>query len=652
MVDYHKPSIFKASMGLFRDVVLRATFKIASDRETSISQILNAVILDQIHMDRQGDVIDRPLLKSCIYVLEGLYETEDEDESTKLYLTSFESEYLRTSRRFYEQEGNALLHEADAGTFCKHAKRRATEEDDRCTSTLSNLTQPKIKSVVEDELIRRHLADIIALPNSGVKLMLDNDRISELEILYDISSRVDPKKEHLKKAVQSRIVELGLEINHAAAGTTQPLPNKNKGGTENADGKSKATSEGPINQQTVAAIKWVDDVLILQGKYDTYLKHAFGSDQGLQTAFSRSFSEFINEFDRSAEYLSLFFDDNLKKGIKGKTETEVDTLLDKGIHLLRYIQDKDLFERYYKKHLSRRLLMKRSVSRDAERQMISKMKLEVGNTFTSRIENMFKDMTISEELSAGFKEFVNSLGDSDPARVELEANILTSTMWPLEAMHSSSIHGEAKAPCVFPPSIERIKLGFEKFYHSKHTGRQLTWQAHMGTADLRVYFPQMKGKHKSRTLQVSTYAMLILLLFQDLPAGENLTCEEIQAKTNIPISELTRNLQSLAVAPKTRILIKEPMSRDVKPSDKFSFNEAFHSPFERVKIGVVASGSRVEDSIERSETEHKIEESRKGIIEAAIVRIMKYVHSFKSTPTSFLPNLLFYLDKRIRPRCC
>jgi hypothetical protein len=68
----------------------------------------------------------------------------------------------------------------------------------------------------------------------------------------------------------------------------------------------------------------------------------------------------------------LFFDENMKKGIKGKTENEVDVILDKGVTLLRYIQDKDMFERYYKKHLSRRLLMKRSVSMDVERQMISR----------------------------------------------------------------------------------------------------------------------------------------------------------------------------------------------------------------------------------------------------------------------------------------
>ena len=612
-------------MGLFRDVVLRTKF--IQGQDVTLAEVLNFVLLDQIRMDREGDVIDRQLLKSCIYMLEGLYETEDEDESSKLYLTSFEPKFLHASRDFYLQEGASLLQEADAGTFCRHAKRRAVEEQDRCRSTLSTLTQPKIKIVVQEELIRKNLRDVILKPASGVRFMLDNDRVSELQMIYDLSSRVDPKKEELKDAVKGRIYELGTEINKGATSANHPQQTKDA----TSEGE-KPESDKPINQQTIAAIRWVDEVLALKAKYDHFLEQAFDSDQFLQTAFSRSFSDFINEFDRSSEYLSLFFDENMKKGIKGKTENEVDALLDKGITLLRFIQDKDMFERYYKKHLSKRLLMKRSVSRDAERQMISKMKMEVGNTFTNRIENMFKDMTISEDMSAGYKEHVQALGDPDKMRAELEVHVLTSTMWPQESMAPSYRDGEVRSKCAFPKQISDMQQGFERFYHSKHTGRQLSWQANMGTADLRGYFPESKGPKKTRELNVSTYAMVVLLLFNDIKSGESITCEEIQAKTNIPFNELTRNLQSLAVAPKTRVLIKEPMSKDVKPTDKFFFNEAFFSPFQRVKIGVVTSANRVEDSIERSETEQKIEESRKGVIEAAIVRIMKYVNHSHSIP--------------------
>ncbi len=42
-------------------------------------------------------------------------------------------------------------------------------------------------------------------------------------------------------------------------------------------------------------------------------------------------------------------------------EEEVDALLDKVMMLFRYLKDKDVFEKYYKQHLAKRLLSGRTV---------------------------------------------------------------------------------------------------------------------------------------------------------------------------------------------------------------------------------------------------------------------------------------------------
>lgn len=42
-------------------------------------------------------------------------------------------------------------------------------------------------------------------------------------------------------------------------------------------------------------------------------------------------------------------------------EEDVDTLLDKVMMLFRYLKDKDIFEKYYKQHLAKRLLSGRTV---------------------------------------------------------------------------------------------------------------------------------------------------------------------------------------------------------------------------------------------------------------------------------------------------
>ena len=62
-----------------------------------------------------------------------------------------------------------------------------------------------------------------------------------------------------------------------------------------------------------------------------------------------------------------------------------------------------MFERYYKGHLAKRLLLGRSVSDDAERQMLGKLKVECGHQFTQKLEGMFNDMKLSAETMEGYR---------------------------------------------------------------------------------------------------------------------------------------------------------------------------------------------------------------------------------------------------------
>lgn len=57
------------------------------------------------------------------------------------------------------------------------------------------------------------------------------------------------------------------------------------------------------------------------------------------------------------------------------SEQEIETILDKTMVLFRFLLEKDVFERYYKTHLAKRLLLNKSVSDDFEKNMISKLKV-------------------------------------------------------------------------------------------------------------------------------------------------------------------------------------------------------------------------------------------------------------------------------------
>lgn len=71
------------------------------------------------------------------------------------------------------------------------------------------------------------------------------------------------------------------------------------------------------------------------------------------------------------------------------SEQEIETVLDKTMVLFRYLLEKDVFERYYKSHLAKRLLLNKSVSDDSEKNMISKLKV-IYSQITLNFNKMFE----------------------------------------------------------------------------------------------------------------------------------------------------------------------------------------------------------------------------------------------------------------------
>jgi hypothetical protein len=93
--------------------------------------------------------------------------------------------------------------------------------------------------------------------------------------------------------------------------------------------------------------------------------------------------------------------------------------------------------------------------------------------------------------------------------IDLSVTIMTSTFWPMS--HHAS-------PCQLPDILVQSSKLFETFYLSRHTGRRLTWQPSLGNADVRVAF-----RSRTHDLNVATYALVVLLLFETLPDDEFLT---------------------------------------------------------------------------------------------------------------------------------
>merc|ERR1712038_664354 len=202
-----------------------------------------------------------------------------------------------------------------------------------------------------------------------------------------------------------------------------PVPGTSSGSA--VTGGSSANAGG-VGQN---AISYVQNLLDLKDRYDDFLAKSFNNDKYFKQVISSDFEYFLNLNQRSPEYLSLFIDDKLKKGVKGLSDAEVESVLDKSMILFRFLQEKDAFEEYYKRHLARRLLNQKSASDDSEKMMISKLKSECGCQFTSKLEGMFKDMTLSNTINEEFKGHISNTG-LNMHGIDLTVRVLTTGYWP------------------------------------------------------------------------------------------------------------------------------------------------------------------------------------------------------------------------------
>lgn len=548
-----KTPVYELGMNLWRDNVVHSN---------KIQTRLQDTLLKLVEQERTGEVINRSLMRNITKMLTDL--------DISVYEVNFEIPFLEVSANFYRVESQQFIESCDCGQYLKKAEKRLNEEIERVSHYLDPGSEAKITAVVEREMVESHMHRLVHMENSGLVNLIVDDKYDDLGRMYNLFRRVSNGLSLLKDVMTAHIREVGKQL------VTDPEKSKD-----------------PVD--------FVQRLLDEKDKHDKIISKAFNNDKMFQNALNSSFEYFINLNPRSPEFISLFVDDNLRKGLKGVSEEDVEILLDKVMMLFRYLQEKDVFEKYYKQHLAKRLLSGKTVSDDAERSLIVKLKTECGYQFTSKLEGMFTDMKTSQDT---MQEFHSAVGPELADFPTLAVQVLTTGSWPTQSV----------TPCNLPSEILGVCEKFKSYYLGTHTGRRLTWQTNMGTADLKATF----GKGQKHELNVSTYQMCILMLFNN---SDMLSYKDIEQATEIPTSDLKRCLQSLACVKGKNVLRKEPMSKDIAEDDFFYFNDKFTSKFFKVKIGTVVA--QKESEPEKQETRQRVEEDRKPQIEAAIVRIMK-----------------------------
>lgn len=88
-------------------------------------------LLFLIEKERNGDSVDRTLLKSLLRMLSDL----------QIYQDAFEEKFLLATKQLYQAEGQKQMQEMDVPEYLMHVDKRLAEENERLLHYLDPLTK-------------------------------------------------------------------------------------------------------------------------------------------------------------------------------------------------------------------------------------------------------------------------------------------------------------------------------------------------------------------------------------------------------------------------------------------------------------------------------------------------------------------------------
>ncbi|KIP06829.1 hypothetical protein PHLGIDRAFT_72117 [Phlebiopsis gigantea 11061_1 CR5-6] len=559
-------------------------------------QKLAGAVLRLIERQRNGETIDQGLVKKVVdsFVSLGLDESDINKVSYEVYKEHFETPFLEATENYYRTESRAFLAENSVPDYMKKADERLREEEDRVERYLNTNTRKALISKCEHVLIREHSEKLW----DHFQTLLDYDKDEDLQRMYALLARIPEGLEPLRKKFEEHVKRAGL-------GAVGKLVGE---GTDSAEPDPKA---------------YVDALLEVHQKNSETVTRSFRGEAGFVASLDKACRDFVNRnaatgtsTTKSPELLAKHADALLRKSNKMAEEEDLEGALNKVMILFKYIDDKDVFQSFYTTKLSKRLIHGVSASDEAEASMISKLKEACGFEYTNKLQRMFTDMSLSKDLTDQFKERMQQTHDD--MDINFSIMVLGTNFWPLNPPGHDFI---------IPTDILPVYDRFTKYYQQKHSGRKLTWLWNYSKNELRTNYLNQKY-----IFMTSSYQMAVLTQYNE---NDTLSLDELAAATSISKDLLKQVLASLV---KAKVLINDE-------TDQYDLNPNFKSKKIRINLNTPL---KAEQKTEATDVLKNVDEDRKYVIQATIVRIMKARKTMKNQ--QLIQEVISQISQRFSPR--
>lgn len=538
-------------------------------------RVMNAV-LKMIEKQRNGEIIEQSQIKSIVdsFVSLGLDESDSTKSTLDVYRYHFERPFIIATEQYYQLESQAFTAENTVVEYMKKAEARLEEEKGRVGLYL----HPDVMASLMKTCLKVLVADHSTLLREEFQRLLDADRQDDLARMYRLLQRVPNGLDPLRTRFEAHVRRAGEESVEKVASEDEALDPK----------------------------VYVDALLEVHTRFASLVSDAFAGEIDFVKSLDNACKEFINRnkvckdsTTRSPELLAKYSDNLLKKGTKNIEEGDLENMLMQLMTVFKFIEDKDVFQKFYTRMLAKRLVHSNSASDEAEISMIGKLKEACGFEYTNKLQRMLQDMQTSKDMNNSYKQHLEtSLGvDQLKKAVDAQFFILGTGFWPLTP---PSTHFTP------PQEINESRDRFLGFYNNKHSNRKLTWLWNLCKGEMKANY--IKNTKIPYTFQVSTYQMAILLLFN---GNDTLKYDDIQANTGLAAEALE---PSVAVLVKARVFTASPENTKPASGTSYSLNYNFKSKKLKVNLNIAVKS---EQKQEAEDTHKTIEEDRKLLMQVS-----------------------------------
>ncbi|KAJ3070486.1 hypothetical protein HDU98_006508 [Podochytrium sp. JEL0797] len=463
--------------------------------------------------------------------------------------------------------------------------------------------------------------------------------------MYGLLSRVPDTLDKLRGIFEAHVRREG---DKAVEKVVEAAKNAEAGGAAAGEGEGDGEEEeekvkpkrkgkaGPAGADvsSVDPKVYVEALLEVHKKYNELVQTAFRGEAGFVSSLDKACKEFVNRnkvcvvgSSKSPELLAKFCDSLLRKSSKVSDDREVEEILNSIMTVFKYVEDKDVFQKFYSKMLAKRLVNQTSASDDAEASMISKLKEACGFEYTSKLQRMFTDISLSKDLNDQFKDAMEKTHEKDDV-LDFSVFVLNTASWPLN-LSASGFN--------IPEDLVKTYERFQGFYQNKHSGRKLNWHFLVSKGELKANY--VKASKTGYTYQLSTFQMGVLLQYN---TALTYTWEELLTSTGLNPETLSSAMSTLC---KAKVLTIGGEGKLGGAGTRYELNVEFKSKKVRINFNIPGKS---ETKAETEDTHKTIEEDRKLLIHAAIVRVMKTRKVLKNN--ILMTEVIDQLATRFKPK--